>query len=157
MRAPLKIRPYRPSDLEGLIQLFTTSVRQVASRDYTAAQIEAWAPLAVNRDQWAARLGAKPTFVAERASEIAGFSDLEADGRIDMMFVHADHQRQGVARALLAHIVLKASEQGISSLFTEASLTAKPFFEQQGFVVLEAQDVQLRGQTFRNFRMSRAL
>lgn len=153
----LLIRPYLPDDLDALIELFTGSVRQVASRDYKPAQIEAWAPVAVNREHWVTRLASRPTYVAEAGSEIVGFSDLEPDGHIDMLFVHADHQGRGVARALLDHINARAHEQGIDRLFTEASITARPFFELNGFEVVEAQDVELRGQSFRNYRMAKSL
>ena len=157
MNDTILIRAYRAEDLDVLIDLFAGSVRQVASRDYSPTQIDAWAPVAVNRDQWATRLGGRPTFVAEVAGEIAGFSDLEPDGHIDMMFVHADHQGRGVARALLDHIHDHANRHGIDRLFTEASITARPFFERNGFEVIEAQDVELRGETFRNYRMAKAL
>ena len=141
MSAAVHIRAYSEADLDALIDLFTSSVRQVASRDYSPAQIEAWAPVAVNREQWATRLGSRPTYVAEAGGQIAGFSDLEPDGHIDMLFVHADHQGQGVARALLDHITARAHEQGIARLFTEASITARPVFERSGFELIEAQEV----------------
>lgn len=44
-----------------------------------------------------------------------------------------------------------------AEVFTEASITARPFFERNGFEVIEAQDVELRGETFRNYRMAKAL
>lgn len=157
MNDDIRIRAYRAEDLDALIDLFTGSVRQVASRDYSPAQIEAWAPVAVNREQWATRLGSRPTCVAEAGGQIVGFSDLEPDGHIDMLFVHADHQGRGVARALLDHIHVRAHEQGIDRLFTEASITARPFFERNGFEVMKAQDVELRGQSFRNYRMAKNL
>ena len=157
MIAPVHIRPYNDTDLDTLIELFAGSVRQVASRDYSPAQIEAWAPVAVNREHWATRLGSRPTYVAEASGQIVGFSDLEPDGHIDMLFVHADHQGKGVARALLDHIKHRAHEQGIDRLFTEASITACPFFERNLFEVIEAQDVELRGQTFRNYRMAKSI
>lgn len=152
-RNAVTIRAYQPADLDALMTLFACSVRQIASRDYAPAQIEAWAPLTPDRAAWAARLSARPTLVAQRDGAIAGFSDLEADGHIDMMFVHPQHEGRGVAGALLAHIVGLARNQGLSRLYTEASLTARPFFERNGFIMLSAQDVELRGQTFRNFRM----
>ena len=74
-----------------------------------------------------------------------------------MMFVHADHQGRSVARALLDHIHDHANRHGIDRLFTEASITARPFFERNGFEMIEAQDVELRGETFRNYRMAKAL
>ena len=157
MRTAVHIRPYNEADLDVLIDLFVGSVRQVASRDYSPAQIEAWAPVAVNREHWATRLGSRPTYVAEARGQIVGFSDLEPDGHIDMLFVHADHQGKGVARALLDHILARAHEQGIDRLFTEASITARQFFERSGFEVIKSQDVELRGQTFRNYRMVKSL
>ena len=93
----------------------------------------------------------------EEIGQIVGFSDLEPDGHIDMLFVHADHQGKGVARALLDHILARAHEQGIDRLFTEASITARQFFERSGFEVIKSQDVELRGQTFRNYRMVKSL
>ena len=80
----LLIRAYRSDDLDALIDLFTSSVRQVASRDYSPAQIEAWAPVEVNREHWDTRLASRPTYVAEASGEIVGFSDLKPDGHIDM-------------------------------------------------------------------------
>ena len=37
------VREYRPADLEAVVVLFQRSVREVASRDYSPAQISAWA------------------------------------------------------------------------------------------------------------------
>lgn len=153
----IQVRPYTPADLNGIIDLFNGSVRQIASRDYNSAQIDAWAPIAVNTSLWSERLGRKPTFVAEYQSQVAGFSDLEPAGHIDMLFVHSEYQGLGVARTLMNHILLKARQQKLAELTTDASITARPFFERSGFRVLQEQDVQLRGQTFRNYRMARAL
>lgn len=157
MSAAVHIRLYDDADLDTLIDLFAGSVRQVASRDYGPAQIDAWVPVAVNGKHWTTRLGGRPTYVAEAGGEIVGFSDLEPDGHIDMLFVHAAHQGRGVAHALLDHIHARAHEQGLDRLFTEASITARPFFERNGFEMIEAQDVELRGQTFRNYRMAKRL
>ena len=153
----VSIRPYTAADLDLLIVLFNGAVRGVASRDYTPAQIAAWAPDTPDRAAWAARLGGRPTLVAEMDGVIAGFSDLEPDGHIDMLFVDADQQGRGVAGALLDRIEAMAREQGLHRLFSEASITARPVFEHRGFHVEAAQDVALRGQTFRNYRMAKAL
>jgi len=157
MTATIRIRAYQPDDLDSLINLFTDTVRRVAGRDYTEAQTAAWAPTAVSRAKWSQRLAGRPTFVAEIGPAIVGFSDLEPDGHIDMMFVHADHQGQGVASRLMDHIEGMAAEFGLAALFTESSITARPFFERRGFHVVESQDVEVRGQILRNYRMRRTL
>jgi len=153
----LEIRPYRPEDLEAIIAVFMSAVREVAARDYTPEQLAAWAPAEVDREAWAKRRLNRETWVAEVDGEVAGFTDLEPDGHIDMMFVGARFQGRGAAGALLDAAEASARRQGLGRLFTEASLTARPFFEHRGFTVLAAQDVAVRGQVLRNFRMEKRL
>lgn len=43
-RRAITIRPYVATDVSTLATLFRSSVRGIASRDYTASQIRAWAP-----------------------------------------------------------------------------------------------------------------
>jgi putative acetyltransferase len=151
------IRGYRPQDCRSLADLYTDTIRRVASSDYTPAQIAAWAPIPPDYARIAPGFATRPTFVAELDGAIAGFSDLEPDGHIHMMYVHADHQGQGVATALLAHIEGKARQAGLSRLYSEISLTARPFFLRRGFTVLARQEVPLRGQSLSNFRMEKPL
>ena len=47
----------------------------------------------------------------------------------------------------------EAVARGVTCLSTEASITAQPFFAKRGFETVAAQDVEYRGQTFRNYRM----
>jgi putative acetyltransferase len=99
----------------------------------------------------------RPTWVAVLDRELVGFTDLEPDGHIDMMFVHPAHQGVGVATLLLATVEAAAIAQGVHRLFTEASLTARPFFEKRGFSILASQRVEKRGQFLINFRMEKTL
>ncbi len=58
---------------------------------------------------------------------------------------------------LLNQIEQVARSLQIERLFTEASLTAKPFFERRGFDVVRAQQVERRGVWFCNFVMEKFL
>lgn len=151
------IRLYRPGDVDALIDIFRASVRLVARRDYTQEQVLAWAPDEIDRQDWVEQYAGRPAWVAEIDGALVGFSDLEPDGHLDMMFVHPDHQGRGVASALLAEVESAARHQGIDCLHTEASITAKPFFERRGFHLLAPQTVSIRGQRFINYRMEKVL
>jgi putative acetyltransferase len=153
----VNIRRYQPSDLDAVMDVFRGSVRRIAIRDYSEAQVKAWAPDEPDRERWAARRASRPTWVAKIDGAIAGFTDLEPDGHVDMMFVHPDHQGKGVADALLATVESEAARLGLERLHTEASITAKPFFERKGFRVIAPQTVSLRGQDFVNYRMEKRL
>jgi putative acetyltransferase len=152
----IAIRSYAPQDADVTIEIFVRAIRELASRDYTPAQVDAWAQVE-DREAWARIRAARPTWIAACDGAVAGFSDLAAGGHLDMMFVHPRYQRRGVASSLLTTVEAAAREQNLSLLTTEASLTARPFFEVAGFHVVAAQEVQKRGQTFRNFRMEKRL
>jgi len=86
-----------------------------------------------------------------------GFADLAPCGRLDMMYVHPAHQRIGVATVLLESVEAAARAQRLGHLFTDASITARPFFERRGFSIAWPQQVTARGQSFTNFRMQKRL
>ena len=151
----VRIRPYRASDLDAVIDIFLRAIREVARRDYTSQQIDAWAR--ADRGEWDVWRREARTFVAEIEGEPAGFSDLEEDGHLNMMFVHPLYQGRGVARALLERIETEAKSLSLPRLFTEASITARPFFARRGFRLIEAQTVEIRGQSMMNFRMDKVL
>jgi putative acetyltransferase len=153
----LRTRPYAAADLDALIALFRTSVRSLAPHDYTLGQVLAWAPDEIDPDGWRVRLAASSTWVAASGDRVAGFISLEWDGHLDMLYVHPDFQRRGVASMLLRRLETSAKRRGLVRLFTEASTAAKPFFERRGFRVIVAQVVSRHGQALANFRMERRL
>lgn len=153
----IAIRPYSAQQLDAVIDVFERSVRQIASRDYTPAQIAAWAPAQADRATWAARLSGDGVLVAELDGEIAGFASIDRQGHIDLFFVHPGFRRQGVARSLYEHVACWAMERGIAHLSADVSITARPFFERAGFRVQKSQEVERHGELLRNFFMERAL
>jgi putative acetyltransferase len=153
------LRPYRPEDAPALLALFRDTIRRVNSRDYSPAQIAAWASDDIDTVSWFGRFTGRYVPVAEEDGRPVGFAELELEpaGHIDRVYVSADHQRRGIGRQLLAAVVAEARRVGLARLFTEASITARPFFEAQGFLVLAPQVVRCRGAEFVNYRMERVL
>ena len=153
----ITLRPFRPDDAPALLALFRDTIRCVNSRDYSPAQVAAWASDDIDTVSWFGRFAGRFVPVAEEAGRPVGFAELEPDGHIDRVYVSADHQRCGIGRQLLAAVVAEARRVGLARLFTEASITARPFFERQGFAVLAPQVVVCRGAEFVNYRMERLL
>lgn len=154
---PIAIRPYAAGDASTLASLIRSSVREIASRDYTPSQIREWAPDRIDVIRFGQKCASRPTWVAEVEGRIAGFSDLEPDGHIDMLYVHPEFQRRGVARALLEHIENAARVGALRRLYAEASITARPVFEAVGFRIIAPQTVTLRGVSMTNYRMEKWL
>lgn len=158
----ITIRPYQPEDAQILWQLFFHTVRQINVRDYTQAQVEAWAEDKSDLTDWIEKMKSNQPFVATLNNEIvdnkiAGYADLQPNGLIDHFFCHHQYQGCGVGKALMAHIDEQAKQRNLTRLHAYVSITAKPFFEHAGFVVKEKQSVSLRGQLFTNYKMEKSI
>jgi putative acetyltransferase len=147
------IRRATPNDAPAIATLYRDTVKKIKSHDYAPAQIEAWAGAAPDEEKWRERQTNRTTFVDEHDGTVRGFGELEDNGHIGAVYVHADWQGEGIASALLNEMEKEAVAHGVTSLSTEASITAQPFFAKLGFETLSAQDVEYRGQLFRNYRM----
>ncbi|BDI20226.1 acetyltransferase [Nostoc cf. commune SO-36] len=151
------IREYKLSDTKLIMKLFYNTVHEINICDYTQEQVDAWAPENMDYEVWHKRLQAKLPYIAENNSEIVGFAELEADGHIDCFYCHSKYQGKGIGSKLLIHIESTAKLQGIQRLYTEASITAKPFFAKRRFSVVREQQVERRGVWFQNYVMEKYL
>lgn len=151
------IRDYRPDDAQAIVRLFYETVHAVNRADYTAAQIDAWAPAVPDPGDWHRRMASRRTLVAERGGEVIGFGEIEDDGHIDFLFCRHDVVRQGVGTGL--YLALEAVARGLElrRVFTEASITARRFFERQGFRVVARNTVARNGVELTNYSMEKRL
>ena len=155
-----RIRDYDAGDAPEIARLFYETIRSVNRADYSEEQVRAWAPGVPDPEEWHARMAGRRTLVAEEDGEVVGFVELEGDGHLDMLdmlYVREDAVGRGVGRRLYKAAEREARGRGLGRIFTEASVTAKPFFERQGFRVMRAQTVLQRGTRLTNFVMQKDL
>ena len=146
------LRPYRPSDLRELAELFYDTVHTVNAGDYTAEQLDAWADGAPDTAEWGRTLAEHTAFVAMEGESLAGFGDMDASGYLDRLYVHKDFQRRGIASALCG--ALEAAV-GTERIVTHASITARPFFESRGYRLVRERRVVRHGVPMTNYRMEK--
>ncbi len=142
----IQIRAYRSEDADGTLAVFLAAVIETASADYSPEQIRVWSrPEHRNVTDWHRARSSLNTYVAVVDGEIAGFSDVDRDGHIEMMFVSPRYARRGAAKGLLAVLEEIARERGARRLSADVSITARPFFESQGFVLQAEQHPVVSG------------
>lgn len=152
------IRPYRLSDAADTLVIFLAAVTETAAADYTPEQIQAWArPETRELSTWHAAMHQRNCYVATVDGEPAGFSDVNTQGYIDMMFVAPRYLRIGVARQLLGHVEAQAREESLAELTANVSITARPFFERHGFTVQAEQHPVMAGVQLTNHAMKKSL
>jgi len=152
------VRDFRADDSAVTLSVFLDAITVTASANYSPEQIAAWsAPHDRSVTEWGLSRASTNTIVAIVDGSIAGFSDVDNDGYIHMMFVAPEFGRRGVARALLEEVESRARTLGVTVLSTNASITARPFFERHGFQAVATQHPTLRGVSLINYRMVRSL
>ena len=133
-----------------MAELFYETVHSVNAKDYSEAELNAWAAGNVDLDVWNRSFLAHHTLVAVESGAIVGFSDMDEDGYLDRLYVHREHQGRGIATALCD--ALEEASQA-NRFTTHASITARPFFEGRGYRTVCAQQVERRGVKLTNYVM----
>ncbi len=156
MKNEFLIRTATLSDLPEILDLFVVTISTICTKDYTAKQIEAWILSAKNKHRWLDKINREYFLIVCIGNKIAGFGSLEND-YLDMMYVHKDYQRQGVASHLLHQLEKQAAENGIVTIHSDISKTAMPFFEKNGYRVTAEQVNDMNGVIVENLRMEKIL
>jgi putative acetyltransferase len=154
----ITIRGYRPDDAQALANIYYNTIHRINIQHYTKEQVDVWAPeTSLDKDRWAKKFERTQPFVAIAEGQVVGFAEFEADGHIDCFYCHHDWIGCGVGSALMNAIHDQAYQQGIKRLFSEVSITAKPFFERCGFTTICEQTVVKSSVELTNFKMEKRL
>lgn len=153
----MEVRRFKVGDEAALFKVFKSAIHDIAARDYTLEQIEAWAPTDTAPELWAGRMRDLRPFVVEVDGDIAGYADLQLHGYIDHFFVSGAYPRQGIGTLLMHRIHDEAKLLGIGELTADVSKTAEPFFLRHGFEVVTRGFPVLRGVVLENALMRKDL
>lgn len=153
----MEVRSYEEGDASQLGLVFHRAVREGAASRYNEKQVAAWSPEAPDGANWAARLSAAETVVAEESGQLVGFMALNDDGYLDLAFVLPDFMGKGVSDLLYAVLETRARARGIARMTTQASLLAEPFFARHGWSLGRRQEVEIGGVILKNAWMEKDL
>ncbi|MBV1915614.1 MAG: GNAT family N-acetyltransferase [Pseudomonadales bacterium] len=160
MTPEITIRNYRATDAREITDLFHDSIHDLAKSQYSRDQLEAWCPTPPDYAHWQTRLNIIKPFVAvcqAQNGKIAGFIELVKPDEIDCLYVHPLFARQGIAKQLYRHLENQARQQQMKQLLVEASLLARPLFEQVGFSEIRRNEIPRNGEVLVNFSMIKPL
>ncbi|WP_054028265.1 GNAT family N-acetyltransferase [Bacillus sp. FJAT-28004] len=156
----MEIRRFIEEDISEVVSLFYETVHAVNKQHYSKEQLDAWAPqeeVAQKLEAWKESMVSNITYIAEICGQIVGFADMTYGGELDRLYVHKNYQRRGVASAMLKKLEAEAGRLGVNEIRTDASITAKPFFERKGYRVVQSQIVERKGVKLDNFKMIKKL
>lgn len=150
------LRPMLPADAAYLAAIYRASVMALTGDDYSEAQQAAWAETSGDPD-FAAKLSNQLTLVATINSAPVAFISLKGADHVGMLYVHPGVVRQGIATMLYDAIEKLAAARGAKQLTVDASDTARPFFEKQGYEGVHRNTIPLGDEWLGNTHMRKRL
>jgi GNAT superfamily N-acetyltransferase len=149
------LRKATPDDRASIAELIRESARHLSRADYSAAQIEGAIATVFGVDTDLIDDGTY--FVADSAGELigcggwskrqtlfggdqyatrdGGYLDPKTDpAKIRAFFIHPEHARKGIARAILAACESEAKAHGFQSLELMSTLPGIKFYQSRGYV-----------------------
>ncbi len=147
------IRRYQTGDHVAIAAIFTRAIHEVASRNYTPQQCQAWADRKPDAEHWAERCELKQPLVYVADEKVVGFLEVDPDGHLDCLYVHPAYGRRGIATALVRQAIATCFAKGLERIEVEASYCARPLFEKLGFVTVRENVVPIGDQRLVNYSM----
>lgn len=151
------IRDYKHGDCRETAELFYNTVHKINIRDYTPEQIGVWAHENRDLQKWDESFKGRKAIVAVEENQIAGFCDITDSGYLDRLYVHSDFQGHGIGKALCSEAEKYAAAHKNNEITVYASITAKPFFEKMGYIVIRENQVIRENVSLTNYLMTKKL
>jgi len=151
------LRPMLPADVPALRDIFSASVEGLTGDDYSVEQQEAWLTAVSDEAAFGERLAGELVLVATLDGAPVGFASLRGNNEIDFLYVHPAVARQGAATKLVDALEKLAGARGATTLTTDASDTAREFFNARGYVAQHRNTVLLGDEWLSNTTMTKGL
>ena len=133
----MNIREYNKTDNNEIFNLFYNTVHSINTKDYLEEQVNVWAKKDIDIDHWCEKFKNSYTIIAEEDNKIVGFSNIDNNGYLDMLYIHKDYQHKNIASELLNIIEKYSKNNNICQIITYSSKTAKDFFLKKYFELAE--------------------
>lgn len=149
----ITLRKAKLDDLTEIQNLFEQTIMKTCKSEYSLSERKVWSNAVKKNKKWNKSLKDEYFIVAEVEGIIAGFSSLKNKEYLNLMYVHKDYTRKGIASILYKNIKAKSKEYGIEKLSADVSKTARPFFEKKGFRVIKENINVIENETIINYKM----
>jgi|APHM01.1.fsa_nt_gi N-acetylglutamate synthase and related acetyltransferases len=151
------IRRYEPQDQEESREIIRSSVKTIEG--YSVEKISHLKKVLPDMVTAFASDEGFRFYVAEANNEITGLAGLETGtGTIGGIFVRPEYKQRGIGTLLINRLEKEAREADVDEMKVSASISAKKFYEKNGFRVTEKDtDHEIENKTVAVYKMKKDL
>jgi len=151
----IKIRIFKLSDAVSLARLHRGTIRSINKKDYSQKEIAAWSGrTSAKRFRNLAKLNVR--YVAVENNKIVGFGDYK-NNELMGLYIHKNVIGKGIGTQLLKKIEREVYDNGKRALTCISTITARSFYEKNGFKVIQKTMHKIKDQKLAVFLMRKRL
>ncbi len=152
----MKIRLARDEDYAAMARLHRQTIRKVNSKDYSQDQIDVWSarPSAERFRKSAAKC---KRWVAIADDKVVGFCDHGFDCELWGLYIHKDYIGKGIGSRLIKIAEDSLKKHGCKRVTLKGTITAKEFYQKQGYKVLREDLHNINDKKLKIFVMAKKL
>ena len=152
----MQIRRFRNSDAVELASMHRGTIRVINKKDYTKQQIKVWATASAKRWKDNAKAKNSTIFVALNKNKLIGFIQLKGS-EVNALYVHKNYIGREVGKRLLKKLEETAYKKSIRKLICISTITAKDFYNKQGYKTIKKTKYKIGNQKLTVYKMGKNL
>ncbi|NKC01240.1 MAG: GNAT family N-acetyltransferase [Pseudomonadales bacterium] len=146
----ISIRRAEHRDAASIIAAHVRSIREVCSKSYTPAQIEAWSSRDFKENVWCQTIDRDCVWVLDSGERILGFGHLRFNsaelGTIEGLYFVPEANGRGLGKKLMSLIYAHLEQTSVEKLVLQATLNAEGFYYAMGFQSVGSTFVEFHGE-----------
>ena len=149
----MNLRRISKKDQLDLKKLYFNSIISIDEKIYTREQKRAWASQAWDNKIFDLTINQGQGWLIYKKEEVIAFASRYPQNRISLFYCKGDPQRQGFGTKLLLKLEKEAKDEGITSLYTEASLISYKLFLKNKWKIIHKEKINIKNIIFERYKM----
>ena len=152
----MNLRRISKKDQLDLKKLYFNSIISIDEKIYTKEQKRAWASQAWENKIFDLTINQGQGWLIYKKEEVIAFASRYPQNRISLFYCKGDSQRKGYGTKLLLKLEKEAKEEGLNSLYTEASLISYKLFLKNKWEIIHKEKINIKNIIFERYKMMKS-
>ena len=141
------------NDQLELKKLYFNSIISIDEKIYTIEQKRAWASQAWDNKIFDLTINQGQGWLVDKKEEVIAFASRYPQNRISLFYCKGNSQRKGYGTKLLLQLEKEAKEEGLTFLYTEASLISYQLFLKNKWEIIHKEKINIKNIIFERYKM----
>ena len=149
----MNLKRITKKDQLNLKKLYFESIISIDERIYSQEQKRAWASQAWQNKIFDLSINEGKGWLINENDKLIAFATRYPKNRIALLYCKGDSQRKGYGTILLHKLEKESKEEGLPSLYTEASLLSYKLFLRNNWEIIRKEKIIIKNIIFERYKM----